>query len=68
MCWGLKIHSKRAMSLPANLTELGVSEPDMDWLVDSALEDPGIGGSLVAMDKEIQASMQSLYLIEILKQ
>jgi len=56
------------MSLPANLTELGVSEPDMDWLVDSALKDPGIGCSPVAMDKEIQASMQSLYLIEILKQ
>ena len=34
---------------PANLTELGVTDPDLDWLVASALKDPSVGGNPVEM-------------------
>jgi alcohol dehydrogenase class IV len=38
-----------SLGIPANLTELGVTEPDMDWLVASALKDPSVGGNPVEM-------------------
>jgi alcohol dehydrogenase class IV len=41
-----------SLGIPANLTELGASDPDMDWLVASALKDPSVGGNPVAMDAE----------------
>ena len=41
-----------SLGIPANLTELGVKDPDMDWLVESALKDPSVGGNPVAMDAD----------------
>jgi alcohol dehydrogenase class IV len=41
-----------SLGIPANLTELGVTDPDLDWLVDSALNDPSVGGNPVEMNKE----------------
>ncbi len=38
-----------SLGIPANLTELGVTNPDMDWLVASALKDPSVGGNPVEM-------------------
>jgi alcohol dehydrogenase class IV len=38
-----------SLGIPANLTELGVTEPDMDWLVASALNDPSVGGNPIEM-------------------
>ena len=38
-----------SLGIPANLTELGVTDPDLDWLVDSALKDPSVGGNPVEM-------------------
>jgi len=38
-----------SLGIPANLTELGVSDPDMDWLVASALKDPSVGGNPIEM-------------------
>jgi alcohol dehydrogenase class IV len=38
-----------SLGIPANLTELGVTDPDMDWLVASALKDPSCGGNPVEM-------------------
>jgi alcohol dehydrogenase class IV len=42
----------RQLGIPANLTELGVSDPDIDALVQSALRDPSVGGNPVAMTAE----------------
>lgn len=39
----------RSLGIPANLTELGVKNPDMDALVKSALSDPSTGGNPVEM-------------------
>lgn len=41
-----------ALNIPANLTELGVTEPDLDRMTEMALEDPSCGGNPVAMTKE----------------
>jgi alcohol dehydrogenase class IV len=41
-----------SLGIPADLTELGASDPDMDWLVASALKDPSVGGNPVAMNAE----------------
>jgi len=41
-----------SLGIPANLTELGVTDPDLDWLVASALKDPSVGGNPVAMDAD----------------
>lgn len=41
-----------ALGIPANLTELGVTDPDMDALVASALEDPSCGGNPVELTGE----------------
>jgi alcohol dehydrogenase class IV len=38
-----------SLGIPANLTELGVTDPDLDWLVASALKDPSVGGNPVEM-------------------
>jgi len=38
-----------SLGIPANLTELGVTNPDLDWLVASALKDPSVGGNPVEM-------------------
>ncbi len=46
-----------SLGIPANLTELGVTDPDMDWLVDSALKDPSVGGNPVEMTRENTRSL-----------
>jgi len=38
-----------ALGIPKNLTDLGVSDPDMDRLVAEALKDPSVGGNPVEM-------------------
>ncbi len=38
-----------SLGIPANLTELGVTDPDLDWLVEQALQDPSVGGNPVEM-------------------
>jgi alcohol dehydrogenase class IV len=43
------IELNASLGIPANLTELGVTDPDLDWLVASALKDPSVGGNPVAM-------------------
>ena len=43
------IELNKSLGIPANLTELGVTDPDMDWLVASALKDPSTGGNPVEM-------------------
>jgi alcohol dehydrogenase class IV len=40
------------LNIPANLTALGVTNPDLDMLTDMALEDPSCGGNPVAMTRE----------------
>ena len=46
------IELNTSLGIPANLTELGVTDPDLDWLVESALKDPSVGGNPIEMDKE----------------
>jgi len=41
-----------SLGIPANLTELGAGNPDLDWLVASALKGPSVGGNPVAMDAD----------------
>ncbi len=41
-----------SLGIPKNLTELGVSNPDLDWLVESALKDPSVGGNPTPMDAD----------------
>jgi alcohol dehydrogenase class IV len=41
-----------SLGIPANLTELGVTDPDLDWLVASALKDPSVGGNPIEMNPE----------------
>ena len=45
------------LSIPANLTALGVKNPDMDALVASALRDPSVGGNPVEMTAENTRSL-----------
>ncbi len=39
----------RSLSIPASLTALGVTDPDIDALVSSALRDPSVGGNPIEM-------------------
>ncbi len=39
----------RSLSIPASLTALGVTDPDIDALVASALRDPSVGGNPIEM-------------------
>ncbi|PLS23054.1 iron-containing alcohol dehydrogenase [Neptunicoccus cionae] len=41
-----------SLGIPATLTELGVTDPDIDALVASALTDPSCGGNPVKLTKE----------------
>ncbi len=41
-----------ALGIPANLTDLGAVDPDLDRLTDMALEDPSCGGNPIEMTKE----------------
>ncbi len=41
-----------ALNIPANLTELGVTNPDLDKLTLMALEDPSCGGNPVEMTRQ----------------
>lgn len=41
-----------ALGIPKNLTELGVSDPDIDRLTTMALEDPSTGGNPIEMTAE----------------
>jgi alcohol dehydrogenase class IV len=48
-----KVMELRAvLNIPANLTALGVTNPDLDTLADMALEDPSCGGNPVEMTKK----------------
>ena len=38
-----------ALNIPANLTALGVKDPDLDRLTASALEDPSCGGNPIEL-------------------
>ena len=38
-----------SFSIPKSLTELGVKDPDLDWLTAAALRDPSTGGNPVKM-------------------
>ena len=42
----------KALNIPANLTELGVKNPDIDRLAEMALEDPSVGGNPIEMTAE----------------
>ena len=41
-----------SLGIPASLTELGVTDPDIDLLTKSALNDPSVGGNPVEMTYE----------------
>ena len=41
-----------ALNISANLTELGVINPDLDLMTEMALEDPSCGGNPVEMTTE----------------
>jgi len=41
-----------SFAIPKRLTELGVSNPDIDRLTEAALRDPSVGGNPVAMDEK----------------
>ena len=41
-----------ALNIPANLTDLGVTNPDLDRMTEMALEDPSCGGNPVVMTRE----------------
>lgn len=43
---------RATLAIPANLTALGVTNPDLDTLTEMALEDPSCGGNPVAMTRE----------------
>jgi alcohol dehydrogenase class IV len=48
-----KVMELRAiLNIPANLTALGVTNPDLGTLTDMALEDPSCGGNPIAMTRE----------------
>jgi alcohol dehydrogenase class IV len=42
----------RSLNIPANLTALGVVNPDLDALVAAALADPSAGGNPVQLTRE----------------
>ena len=42
----------RSLGIPANLTELGATDPDMDWLVEQAMKDPSCGGNPIEMTED----------------
>ncbi len=41
-----------SFAIPKTLSELGVKNPDLDKLVDSAIRDPSVGGNPIAMTAE----------------
>jgi len=43
---------REELSIPANLTKLGVKNPDLAMLTEMALEDPSCGGNPVKMTKK----------------
>ena len=43
---------RATLAIPANLTALGVTNPDLDTLTEMALEDPSCGGNPVEMTRE----------------
>jgi len=47
-----------SFDIPKTLAELGVTDPDVDRLVESALRDPSVGGNPVAMT---EANTRKLY-------
>ncbi len=49
-----------ALNIPRNLTELGVSDPDLDRLTEMALEDPSAGGNPVELTKENMKALIAL--------
>lgn len=52
----------QALGIPKNLTELGVSNPDIDLLTKAALQDPSTGGNPIEMTYEnTSALLQSCF-------
>lgn len=43
---------KAELDVPATLTDLGVTDPDLDRLTEAALKDPSCGGNPVALTRE----------------
>jgi 4-hydroxybutyrate dehydrogenase len=41
-----------SLGIPGNLTDLGVTNPDLDTLVEAALRDPSTGGNPIEMTPE----------------
>jgi 4-hydroxybutyrate dehydrogenase len=41
-----------SLSIPKNLTALGIENPDIDRIVAGALKDPSTGGNPIEMTKE----------------
>ena len=48
----------RQLNIPKRLSELGVTDPDMDWLVKNALADPTTGGNPVPLTSD---AVKALY-------
>ena len=46
---GYVVELNQSLGIPANLTELGATDPDMDWLVEQAMKDPSCGGNPIEM-------------------
>lgn len=42
----------KSLAIPANLTELGITNPDIDRLTEAALKDPSTGGNPVEMTRQ----------------
>ena len=51
------VELNQSLGIPANLTELGVTDPDLDWLVESAMKDPSCGGNPIEMTEEYTRSL-----------
>ena len=46
------IELNQSLGIPKNLSEIGVSNPDIDWITDIAMRDPSVSGNPRIMTKE----------------
>jgi 4-hydroxybutyrate dehydrogenase len=51
-----------ALGIPKNLTELGVTDPDLDRLSGMAITDPSAGGNPIALNLENTKALIALCL------
>jgi alcohol dehydrogenase class IV len=51
-----------ALGIPKNLTELGVTDPDLDRLAGMAIKDPSAGGNPVALTAQNTRALIELCL------